>query len=134
MTAPAPVKLPKLPEWFKVQTGFRFYDEDRDLCILLGGGTFSRPDLAGTLNLKGNITTIWDNSIQESQVVMAIHYNNDIFLTDFVAWAHECHRQDGFARCRPVPEEQTGCYQTPNKKLRYGATPEFFWMSADALR
>ena len=44
----------KRPDWFKAIPGFRYYDSDGDLCIVLGEGGFSRPKPISSLDLHAD--------------------------------------------------------------------------------
>jgi len=50
------------PTWFKWETGFKFYDGDGDLCVLLGTADHCEHKNCGVVNFKGDAAALVDIS------------------------------------------------------------------------
>jgi hypothetical protein len=74
------------PDWFKATTGFRYYDSDGDLCVVLGEGGYSRPKPLGNLELhddgKRQGYSIYTIEFVPPGLIVAVLYKKDWVIFD----------------------------------------------------
>ncbi len=107
-----------IPSWFRWQTGFSFFDEGGDLCVILGGATVQKPSILGSISIPGQSesTVLWDVKAERYGAVLAIHYDGGIILANFDEWKYSEARD--YTKCRPLREVESaaGIYRTPWKR------------------